>query len=837
MNNYRKRSNTTLKYFLKYYYNNRIELKIHCITNKFNNKHFHAIRPDLLINNNKKFKILISMDYKGNNNNILKDKNKVSNNKISKDLMVGDDDKSLKKKIDKIKKKLTRAISSIVHNEEKKVDEIIEYTIPNNSYSNSSFEYSNNYIIYHHGNGDEEDLNASKNILKDYNAKISIFPGISYGFVSIYNLKEKAIFNNFSVIELNNSKVYYTIVKAKNLNYLAHLNSNKNKILDCNINESNKNNNFNNDNIRNSKDAVIDKILFFIPTKLDLKDLKVFKFNFCNIAKPKQTKNYFVPGLVIIDNFISEEEEQKICNELENFTWNKLSNRKVQHFGYEFIYGNNNINKNNKINSLEDFKFLEYLNTKLAKELNKFCLNKELSNKYNCEFYNYISDEDTLINYISCYKENINEKNHKIQSESFLKKNGYFDQLTVNKYLPGQGIPPHVDSHSPFKDIYCSVSLLSGITMTFSFKDEIKNIYLKPRSIAFFTNELRYKYEHSISFRKIDLVENEISDNLNSSALDYNKFNNNKVISRKERISLTFRKIRTEDECNCKFFSQCDTYKSNSNKNSTILIGNKINESSEITDIEKRHVYAVYERIAPHFSHTRYKPWPKVVEFLNSLDKFSLVGDIGCGNGKYLSAADTKLQLRTIGTDRSYNLSKIALEKNKNSNVFVADSLILPFRDNVLDAAISIAVIHHFSNNNLRKRAIKEILRCVKKGGKFLIYVWALEQEDGKFKEQDNLVPWHLQNTYSKESKTIENNNKIDNNFETTVMDKDINDNHELYEPKGYEIKSKQSTVYHRYYHVFKKEELENLIKEIDGIDIIYSYYDHENWCCICSKL
>lgn len=27
---------------------------------------------------------------------------------------------------------------------------------------------------------------------------------------------------------------------------------------------------------------------------------------------------------------------------------------------------------------------------------------------------------------------------------------GYFDQCTVNDYMPGQGIPPHVDTHSPF---------------------------------------------------------------------------------------------------------------------------------------------------------------------------------------------------------------------------------------------------------------------------------------------------------------------------------------------------------------------------------------------------
>lgn len=52
--------------------------------------------------------------------------------------------------------------------------------------------------------------------------------------------------------------------------------------------------------------------------------------------------------------------------------------------------------------------------------------------------------------------------------------------------------------------------------------------------------------------------------------------------------------------------------------------------------MEKQHVYEVYEKIAPHFSNTRYKPWPNVVKFLNELPDCSIVADVGCGNGKYL---------------------------------------------------------------------------------------------------------------------------------------------------------------------------------------------------------
>ena len=49
---------------------------------------------------------------------------------------------------------------------------------------------------------------------------------------------------------------------------------------------------------------------------------------------------------------------------------------------------------------------------------------------------------------------------------TFFEKYGLFDQLTINDYMPGQGIPPHVDTHSPFEEIFASLSLKSGVTMT-----------------------------------------------------------------------------------------------------------------------------------------------------------------------------------------------------------------------------------------------------------------------------------------------------------------------------------------------------------------------------------
>ena len=83
-------------------------------------------------------------------------------------------------------------------------------------------------------------------------------------------------------------------------------------------------------------------------------------------------------------------------------------------------------------------------------------------------------------------------------------------------------------------------------------------------------------------------------------------------------------------------------------------------ELSNPSEMERKHVHDVYEQIAPHFSNTRYKPWPRVAEYLEGLPIGSLNCDVGCGNGKYLGCA--KDHVISIGTDRSFNLCSIANE-------------------------------------------------------------------------------------------------------------------------------------------------------------------------------
>ena len=239
------------------------------------------------------------------------------------------------------------------------------------------------------------------------------------------------------------------------------------------------------------------------------------------------------------------------------------------------------------------------------------------------------------------------------------------------------------------------------------------DLYLQPGSLMVFSGEVRYNWLHSIALRKVDKVDGLL------------KF-------RHRRVSLTFRKIKT-DLCRCQWPQLCDSQNKSQAVSERDLTGGegeeaKVNNESEgattATNMEKQHVYEVYEKIAPHFSNTRYKPWPMVVDFLNSLPDGSIVADVGCGNGKYLGVNPN---LNMIGTDRSFNLIGCARQVSQNYQTFVADSLTLPLRSNSFDNVISIAVVHHFSSNSLRIQALSEMHRILRVGGTMLVYVWAYE--------------------------------------------------------------------------------------------------------------
>lgn len=78
--------------------------------------------------------------------------------------------------------------------------------------------------------------------------------------------------------------------------------------------------------------------------------------------------------------------------------------------------------------------------------------------------------------------------------------------------------------------------------------------------------------------------------------------------------------------------------------------------------LERAYVHDVYENCEEAFGSIR----PKVAQFLSNLDAGSLVCDVGCGNGRYLTAACNPA-IYSIGVERCYRLAKVA--RNSGSEV------------------------------------------------------------------------------------------------------------------------------------------------------------------------
>jgi alkylated DNA repair protein alkB family protein 8 len=255
-----------------------------------------------------------------------------------------------------------------------------------------------------------------------------------------------------------------------------------------------------------------------------------------------------------------------------------------------------------------------------------------------------------------------------------------FDQLTITEVKPGQGCKEFIESHTSFDETILILTLQSNISFSFTQNDKSINVYVPNKSLLVLNGLTRLCFAKGIEPKKFDK-------------------NEEGVQFRSHFLFLTFRKTKDTNTCDCKYASFCDD---NSNKFKSIKGTSANSEFEKIKGnlesqfkFEKTHVEDVYNNIAEHFSHTRYKPWPKVYEYLSNLPENSIVGDIGCGNGKYIYSGVNHL---FWGLDVAFNFTKICKSKNKSTQLLVADSSNIPLRSDFFDHAISIAVIHHFSS-------------------------------------------------------------------------------------------------------------------------------------------
>ncbi|KAF4980649.1 hypothetical protein FZEAL_3398 [Fusarium zealandicum] len=119
------------------------------------------------------------------------------------------------------------------------------------------------------------------------------------------------------------------------------------------------------------------------------------------------------------------------------------------------------------------------------------------------------------------------------------------DQVCLQHYAPGTGIPPHVDTHGAFDQLY-ALSLGSPLMMVFrdgASGDKIE-VDLLPRSMMQMSGDSRLHWTHGIKSRKTDTL------------------SDGTVRLRKDRWSITYRWLRESGECDCGNEKLCDTAQS-----------------------------------------------------------------------------------------------------------------------------------------------------------------------------------------------------------------------------------------------------------------------------------
>ncbi|PNV78304.1 MAG: hypothetical protein C0200_01730 [Thermoproteota archaeon] len=171
----------------------------------------------------------------------------------------------------------------------------------------------------------------------------------------------------------------------------------------------------------------------------------------------------------------------------------------------------------------------------------------------------------------------------------------------------------------------------------------------------------------------------------------------------------------------------------------------------------KRGIMHTFDRIASDYSSKRRKIWPEV-----KLVHGRRVLDAGCGHGRN-SRYFLEMGSDVFSADISMGMLKIARKNISDAELIQCDITFLPFRDNAFDCVLLVATLHHVPSKPERLKTLKEIYRVTSHEGRVLITVWSIFQPRffkkiprmmvdrvlGRVKELwDTYIPWGKEKRY-----------------------------------------------------------------------------------------
>ncbi|KAL0030888.1 hypothetical protein WJX77_011841 [Trebouxia sp. C0004] len=654
------------------------------------------------------------------------------------------------------------------------------------------------------------------------------------------------------------------------------------------------------------------------------------------------TQDCTVPGLTLVKDFVSEEEEQALLGCAEEGQWETLARRRVCHFGYKFEYQSRNV------------------------------------------------DPQKLIQQFPAALQPVLERLQHLQDMPQV------DQCTVNEYTAGVGLSPHIDTHSAFTGAIASLSLAGPAVMEFRQGGECEAVLLPPRSLLIMAGPARYCWHHYIPHRKADPVQgcllpraprrtsftfrkvrgypcdcqwpehcdsqqsklpptrmalksqlpcdatskdlqppnllerctSETAESNLASGLSPISTTSGNVASPTERQSVTVRGLSNGQQLESMPVVRPAAISSAVRDEGEAVhgrpsSGQHTSKEADLQRMEQEFVHDVYNAIAPHFSSTRFAIWPKVRQFIDKLAPGSLVADVGCGNGKYFLV---RQDIAVLGSDRSSGLAQVAATRlaagtgaasgsSFKADVAVADGMQLPYASQRFDAVLSIAVLHHITTPARRIHMLKELLRILRPAGKALVTVWATDQEDMK-----KLAKWQPIDRPASHAEDATTGHQSEDNVSGAAMSSDArsvsgadnpsvgtdqageagaprqqstaeadcsrpsgsaqqacvaslssSQNQSAAPSNDYFVpwhlpfhraeaamqvlkasgqhaqkanpgsiridNKKNSVVFSRYYHVYEQFELDKLVEQVPGAEVLESFYDKDNWCVVMGKL
>ncbi|XP_066923348.1 alkylated DNA repair protein alkB homolog 8-like [Clytia hemisphaerica] len=286
---------------------------------------------------------------------------------------------------------------------------------------------------------------------------------------------------------------------------------------------------------------------------------------------------------------------------------------------------------------------------------------------------------------------------------------------------------------------------------------------------------------------------------------------------------------------------------------------------TKVHDFEKKYVHDVYDRLSVEESSIdkskcnlqtrRGKCWRRVIRFLQSFPMDSLIGDIGFGDGRFLDES----QANIFGIERCIHLCEEAKKSNDNIETIGSDVTQLPFRSNLFDGLICVAVLHHLATKRRRINAFKELGRVMRVGGQLLFTVCAMGDYQDQYGGCDVLIPTSRVHQEDCTKETNKNNTSPNTDAilkKNTPIGSLISETkeklcsnifpeiqswlknrgkdkitHNLGINRKTDIEEEQ-----KYYHIFTQKEITDILESVGNLEVTETQHYKGSWVYIVTK-